>query len=300
MDENAIKNIHDKYFKQTFGDIETTIAFLEEYLPKEITEDIDYSSLNLINPSSIGKDFKLSESDLLFKVKIGKVDWYLYFLIEHKSYVDEKAALQVLRYITDIWLRELKNYRQITPVMPILFYQGKKSWQFRQLKEFLPDNLSQSYYKYLPLYELLYYDFSFEKQGKARSDYLPLDIYLQTIQKVYEEDKESFITKMTEIFIKIAKLDEATQIEYFERVLIYFTNLRKDLDEEDYYRSLERIGGEEKMKTLVDKWVEQGIEQGIEQGKITAIVNLVKEGIISKELGAQKLNLSEQDFEAYL
>lgn len=72
MDEKAIKNIHDKYFKQTFGDIETTIAFLEEYLPKEITKDIDYRSLNLINPSSIGKDFKLSESDLLFKVKIGK------------------------------------------------------------------------------------------------------------------------------------------------------------------------------------------------------------------------------------
>ena len=45
------------------------------------------------------------------------------------------------------------------------------------------------------------------------------------------------------------------------------------------------------------KGLAQGIEEGIEQGKLTAIVNLVKEGIISKELGAQKLNLSEQDFE---
>jgi len=48
------------------------------------------------------------------------------------------------------------------------------------------------------------------------------------------------------------------------------------------------------------KGLAQGIEQGIEQGKITTIVNLVKEGIISKELGAQKLNLSEQEFEHYL
>ena len=45
---------------------------------------------------------------------------------------------------------------------------------------------------------------------------------------------------------------------------------------------------------------EEGIEQGIEQGRITVIVNLVKEGIITKELGAQKLNLSEQEFETYL
>ena len=50
----------------------------------------------------------------------------------------------------------------------------------------------------------------------------------------------------------------------------------------------------------IEEGIKQGIERGIKQGKITAIVNLVKEGIISKELGAQKLNLSEQDFEAYL
>ena len=48
------------------------------------------------------------------------------------------------------------------------------------------------------------------------------------------------------------------------------------------------------------KGLAQGIEEGIEQGKITAIVNLVKEGIISKELAAQKLNLSEQESEVYL
>ena len=45
---------------------------------------------------------------------------------------------------------------------------------------------------------------------------------------------------------------------------------------------------------------EEGIEQGIEQGRISVIVNLVKEGIITKEMGAQKLNLSEQEFETYL
>ena len=59
-------------------------------------------------------------------------------------------------------------------------------------------------------------------------------------------------------------------------------------------------GIEEGIEQGIKQGIEQGIERGIERGKITAIVNLVKEGIISKELGAQKLNLSEQDFEAYL
>ena len=65
--------------------------------------------------------------------------------------------------------------------------------------------------------------------------------------------------------------------------------------QDHYWASLIYAQEEARAKGLV-----QGIEEGIEQGKITAIVNLVKEGIISKELGAQKLNLSEQDFEAYL
>ena len=69
--------------------------------------------------------------------------------------------------------------------------------------------------------------------------------------------------------------------------------------QDHYWASLIYAQEEVRAKGLA-QGIEEGIEQGIEQGKITAIVNLVKEGIISKELGAQKLNLSEQEFELYL
>ena len=69
--------------------------------------------------------------------------------------------------------------------------------------------------------------------------------------------------------------------------------------QDHYWASLIYAQEEARAKGLA-QGIEEGIEQGIEQGKITAIVNLVKEGIISKELGAQKLNLSEQKFEEYL
>ena len=69
--------------------------------------------------------------------------------------------------------------------------------------------------------------------------------------------------------------------------------------QDHYWASLIYAQEEARAKGLA-QGIEEGIEQGIKQGKITAIVNLVKEGIISKELGAQKLNLSEKEFEAYL
>ena len=48
---------------------------------------------------------------------------------------------------------------------------------------------------------------------------------------------------------------------------------------------------------------EEGIEQGREEGRlhtINMIADLVKGGFLTKEMGAQKLNLSEKEFEGYL
>ena len=74
------------------------------------------------------------------------------------------------------------------------------------------------------------------------------------------------------------------------------------------YMYAQEEGRAEGLKLGIEKGIEQGrvagreegIEQGIEQGRITVIVNLIKEGIITKELGAQKLNLTEQELEEYL
>ena len=57
---------------------------------------------------------------------------------------------------------------------------------------------------------------------------------------------------------------------------------------------------EEGIEYGLQRGMEQGMEQGIQQGKIGTIVNLVKEGIIAKEVGAKKLNITEKEFESYL
>ena len=49
-----------------------------------------------------------------------------------------------------------------------------------------------------------------------------------------------------------------------------------------------------------EEGIEYGMQQGMEQGKIGTIVNLVKEGIIAKEVGAEKLNMTEKELETYL
>ena len=71
------------------------------------------------------------------------------------------------------------------------------------------------------------------------------------------------------------------------------------------------IDVEKRVTIMVKRGVVQGITQGIEQGiilgrreervnAINMIADLVKEGNLTKEIGAHKLNLSEQEFEKYL
>ena len=82
--------------------------------------------------------------------------------------------------------------------------------------------------------------------------------------------------------------------------------------QQDHYWASLTYAQEEGIRQGIEQGIERGIglgiekgraagrEEGIEQGRISVIVNLVKEEIITKEMGAQKLNLSEQEFETYL
>ena len=63
----------------------------------------------------------------------------------------------------------------------------------------------------------------------------------------------------------------------------------------------------EAKEEALEQGIEQGLQQGLQQGiaqervkTINMVVDLVKEGNLTKEIGASKLNLSEQEFEKYL
>ena len=98
-----------------------------------------------------------------------------------------------------------------------------------------------------------------------------------------------------------------------------FDEKRRDFD--GYYAHLAYVR-EEKEQAIAEgleqglqQGLQQGLEQGLEQGReegieqgiaqervktISIFVDLVKEGHLTREMGASKLNLSEQEFEKYL
>ena len=90
-----------------------------------------------------------------------------------------------------------------------------------------------------------------------------------------------------------------------------FDERRRDFD--GYYAHLAYV--REEKEQAIAEGLEQGLEQGLQQGReegieqgiaqervktISMFVDLVREGYLTKEMGASKLNLSEQEFEKYL
>ena len=77
-----------------------------------------------------------------------------------------------------------------------------------------------------------------------------------------------------------------------------------------YYAHLEYVAEEKQLAKMegIEEGIEKGIQKGIEKGKaegrvegaITTIVGLIKDGILTIENGAKRLNISESELTAYM
>ncbi len=116
-----VQNPHDKFFKETFGNVAVAKDFLNNYLPQNIMNLIDVDTLEPQKDSFINEELQESFSDLLFKASINKREGYLYFLFEHKSYLSQDIAFQLLKYMVEIWGAKIKKEKtdQLPVIIPL-------------------------------------------------------------------------------------------------------------------------------------------------------------------------------------
>ena len=107
--------------------------------------------------------------------------------------------------------------------------------------------------------------------------------------KPYTKNPEN-ILEQADLIVKRINWTKEERKMYDERTR-YMQAYLKHQEEKVLKRGLERG---------IEEGIQQGIQQGVEQGKISTIIDLVKNGVISKAIGLQQLNISEELFESYL
>lgn len=150
MKKNTTPTLHDAVFKQFLTHPETARDFLDIHLPPALRKLCDLNTLQLASGSFIEDDLRPYYSDVLYSLKAGKGDGYVYCLIEHQSTPDKHMAFRLMRYAIAAMQRHLDAGHKTLPlVIPVLFYQGKVSpypYSMRWLDEFETPEYARSLY----------------------------------------------------------------------------------------------------------------------------------------------------------
>lgn len=283
----AIQNPHDKFFKETLGNVETAKDFITHYLPEQLLQVIDISTLEIQKDSFINEELQENFSDLLFKINICNKDGYLYLLFEHKSYLDRGITLQLLKYMVEIWetKQNKEQTKELPIIIPLVIYHGKQSWNLPASLGDLLDGYNElpgTVKIYVPNFKFLLYDVSRytdeEIKGTAQ-----LKILFTLFRDLYADDIQR---RNESIFRSIYYLNELenkqTATGYLETFIRYIFSVAKDFTKQDMERMIREIDttnwkGSEVVLTLADilrkEGMEIGIEKGIEIGETKALAN---------------------------
>ena len=128
IQQNKIKNRHDKLVKNILTDEKEMAKFINDFL--EPNKRVESHNLVKYTNSYITKKYKTKEADLVYKLKNKEI----FFLVEHQSTIDNTMPYRILNYCIDImqeWSKTNKIGRETRYpiVVPIIIYTGDEKWK---------------------------------------------------------------------------------------------------------------------------------------------------------------------------
>jgi predicted transposase/invertase (TIGR01784 family) len=280
-----IRSLHDEVVKNFFGEKETAKSFFQEYLPPEITKNLDFGSLKTSKDTFVDKKLSTYFSDLLYHISLNNMDAFIYLLIEHKSWEELFTGFQLLKYMVRIWefyLKQNKKAKTLPVIIPIVIYHGPKKWQLDT--QFISLFNAPEYVKdYIPDFNYNLHDISHFHDNEIKGVVL-LRILFKTLKYISTPALRHKLREILELFRELE--DKRKGTEYLEVLLRYLTSSARDLTEEELKESVTQIlaEGGDIMATIAERWVEKGREEGIEKVTWDFIRNSLKEGIPIKTI----------------
>jgi len=126
-----VHHIHDYGYKQLFSNVVIFRQLLETFVNEPWIKDLDFSTAETVERSFISTEYKETESDLIYRIRLKDQEVLIYLLLEFQSKVDKFISVRMLNYITSLYLSMIKSGQvtgNLPPVYPILLYNGDPRW----------------------------------------------------------------------------------------------------------------------------------------------------------------------------
>jgi len=132
---------HDTGYKEVFSHPEFVQQLIEGFIPHEIAQIMDFSTLRNHSGNYITPLFEEKFEDVVWSVEIS---WegvtqrvFLYILLEFQSQVDQTMPIRLMHYTACFYdhllkHRETRPSQGLPPVLPIVLYNGSQRWSAKQ------------------------------------------------------------------------------------------------------------------------------------------------------------------------
>ena len=147
-----INTVHDTFIRAIMADKTIAADYFKSYLPISVSKKLDFSTLTQLPDTYLSKHLQKTMSDIVYTCRKNgeKGHVKVSLLIEHKSSPDKHTPIQIGSYIFSGLLKQIENKEELSIIIPILFYHGKRKWEYQTLsglfkklepawKCFLPD-----------------------------------------------------------------------------------------------------------------------------------------------------------------
>jgi len=275
-----ITNIHDKYFRELFSQREVMQDFLTGAL-QHIAKYLNLNSLKLDETTYIDENLQNTYSDLVYSCKYGTgYKLNIALLFEHKSYVPQHPYLQLLGYMLKIWETNVKQGKKLIPVIPILFYHGKKRWEKKKFDSYF-EKMDNFLRNYLPNFdfELVNTNSLSDEKIKFLFNQVALRTGLLLMNHIFDFSEE-LLKKLFVIFADFKKLQESEMGKRFlNTTMIYFFSGTK-LNVETVKKAAEELNFElgEVFESTAYQLIKQGKLEGKEEGMRKIVLEMIKNG----------------------
>ena len=276
---------NDGFFKAVFSQPEHATVFFKSHLPPVIVANIDWLTLKVLPGSFIKSNLQQVHSDLLFSVRIGERETFLYLLFEHQSSPDPTMPLRLLGYVVEILTQHHRTQGfPLPPVLPLVLHQGPSTWNvstsFEDLFE-LPEEIASELLPFLPKFHHALLDLARFDPATGEKD-TRMQIVLQLMKLARQKNLLRFFRWLAGF--SAHELPDSL----LGKMLLYALHSDSDLDAQAIYGSLSTNPELEKSTMSVAEKLKaegrmEGISQGLWVGRIQTLQEFLNQSVSNCE-----------------
>lgn len=283
-DSQSVIHHHDQFFHDMMIDKRVARDFVESHLPSDILAKIDLDHLEL-QPTILSDETRHGgAADVIFRTRIDGREGFIFILAEHQSTPDRLMPFRIVYYSSMIIARYLREYksatgkksRTIPMVVPIVFYNGRRRWEYsRDIRDIVdaPRELVDRYF--LQPFQLV--DLTQMEDEELRK-HAWSGLSELVMKHIFESDILPYIKSLAGLF---KELDKAGCREHVQIVIQYAFSKGEVSDEREFFefvRTKVSPEVEESVMSLAKKIKEEGIREGV----IQTALSMLSEGIDPK------------------